>query len=297
MLDSRLSYVVAVYRAGSFTAAAAMVGVTQSAITKSVADLEQQVGYAIFHRTRRGVLLSEEGRDFVERAARLLGDAEDLFRRERHREDPYAGVLRIGVCPASLEWRLPGPLALLLKKHPSIRLDVVASTFERIARLLRNGGVDVALGFDEGFSGWSDVRRESIPPVESALFARIGHPIFELQQITEQDLTQYILISPSEGRPTGPAVKRIFDAVGLDWQGRVHVIDYFPAVKRLVATTDAIGVVTRAHAQSSAFRLKFATLDQADFIVTSPMCCALRSRWEPKPAVRAFIAAVRDIPV
>ena len=56
MLDRRLLYVVATAKYGSFTAAAEKVGVTQSAITKSIGDLERQIGYLLFNRTARGVI-------------------------------------------------------------------------------------------------------------------------------------------------------------------------------------------------------------------------------------------------
>src|ERR1700679_259594 len=117
MLDPRLNHLVAVARCGSFTAAAQAIGVTQSAVTKGVADLERQLGYAVFHRTARGALLTEKGSDFVERAAQLLDGSSS-------QSDPYAGTLRIGVSPASLEWRLIGPLAQLLSRHPSIRFEI-----------------------------------------------------------------------------------------------------------------------------------------------------------------------------
>src|ERR1700679_2316233 len=121
MLDPRLAHVVAVARCGSFTAAAQAIGVTQSAVTKGVADLERQLGYSVFHRTARGALLTEKGSEFVERAARLLDDARELLEGPSNNSDPYAGTLRIGVCPASLEWRLINPLANLLARYPSIR--------------------------------------------------------------------------------------------------------------------------------------------------------------------------------
>src|ERR1700733_7638498 len=98
LIDPRFTHVVSVAREGSFTAAASAVGVTQSAITKSVADLEARLGYLLFHRTSRGALLTEEGREFVERASRLLEDAKDLLQ-PGSREDPYSGVLSIGICP------------------------------------------------------------------------------------------------------------------------------------------------------------------------------------------------------
>src|SRR5580658_2476137 len=99
MLDQRFNHLVAVARCGSFTAAAQAIGVTQSAVTKGVADLERQLGFAVFHRTARGALLTEKGSDFVERAARLLDDARELLDGSSSPNDPYTGTLRIGVSP------------------------------------------------------------------------------------------------------------------------------------------------------------------------------------------------------
>ncbi|MBV8819694.1 MAG: LysR family transcriptional regulator [Acidobacteriaceae bacterium] len=293
MLDSRLNYVVAVARVGSFTAAADAVGVTQSAITRSVAYLEQQLGYSIFYRTSRGVLLTEEGRDFVERAARLLEDTGELLKRPRDSGDAYAGRLRIGVCPASIEWRLVEPLADLLQRHPSIRVDISGSTFERMVQLLRNGSVDVALGFDAAFADWPDLRREPIPAVVTRLFVRRGHPILERTSITPHDLADFDFVSPSEGRPYGAVIRAIYENEGIEWQRRVHTVDYFPIVRRIVATSNAIGLVVEPYARSRAFRSEFETIE-ADMGLRSPMCCATRMRWEPKPAVRAFIATLRE---
>ena len=65
MIDPRLKHVVAAARRGSFRAAAQSIGVTQSAVTKSIGKLERQVGYSIFHPTSRAAVLTERSRDFV----------------------------------------------------------------------------------------------------------------------------------------------------------------------------------------------------------------------------------------
>ncbi|WP_337187920.1 LysR family transcriptional regulator [Phenylobacterium sp.] len=291
MLDPRLNHVVAVSRGGSFTAAAEIVGVTQSAITKSVADLERQVGYSIFHRTSRGALLTEQGRDFVERVARLLDDAGELLQRQRGVEDVYAGTLRIGVCPASLEWRLAAPLERLLARHPSIRLEVIGATFERMVQQLRTGGVDVALGFDAAFAVWSDLKRTQLAPNNATVFVRRGHPILDRPTISVADLADFDFISPSDSRPYGEVIRSIYEDQGVEWQRRVHVVDYFPIVHRIVAKSDAIGVVAIAHGHAPAFQERFATLDALDLFPKAGLCCAIRAAWEPKPAVRAFISA------
>jgi DNA-binding transcriptional LysR family regulator len=294
MLDSRLNHLVAVARSGSFTAAARSIGVTQSAVTKGVADLERQLGYPLFHRTARGALLTERGGEVFERAARLLDDARELLEGSSAGGDPFAATLRIGVCPASLEWRLIEPLARLLSRHPNIRLEISGSSFERMVPLLRNGAIDVAVGLDAAFSEWPDLRREPMSVLEATLFVRRGHPVLEGGPATLADLAAYEFVSPSDSRPYAAIIRRIYESQGVDWQSRVHIIDYFPIVRRIVAGSNAIGVVAFPHAASRAFQRSFALLEHLSPFESARLCCAVRARWSPQPAVRAFIAAMRD---
>ena len=293
MLDPRLGQVVAVARAGSMLAASRLVGITQSAVTKSVADLERQVGFQIFHRHARGILLTERGRDFVERTARLLEDARELLSGSDDSLDAFAGVIRVGVCPASLEWQLIEPLASLLQQHPSVRFEVIGSSFERMIQQLRGGGVDVAVGFDAAFRDWSDLKRDPIGDLRSAMFVRKGHPLVSKADITVADIAAYDFVSPSDSRPYGSTIREFYQDQGVDWRKHLHIIDFFPIGRRIVATSDAIGLAAISYAHSRAFRSQFELLEALDAFAPAPMCCATRARWEPKPAVRAFTMAMR----
>ncbi len=294
MIEPRLNHVVAAARAGSFTAGAQAVGVTQSAITKSIADLERQLGYRIFHRTSRGALLTEEGRVFVERASRLLDDARALLRTPRGDDDPYAGVLRIGVAPASIEWLLVAPLSALVARHPRIVLDVSTASFERAAEQLRNGGVDVALGFDAAFGELPEFNREWLSPLRTTFFVRKDHPLLARDPVTLADLAQHHFVSPSESRPYGKFIREIYESQGVDAQTRIHIIDFFPIVKRIVAATDAIGVIAVPYTTTESFRRRFSTVPYLESFPLAPLCCAIRARWDPKPPVKAFIKACRE---
>jgi len=294
MFDRRLTHVVATARLGSFTAAAGRVGVTQSAITKSIADLERQLGYIIFNRTARGVSLTEEGRVFVERAARLLEDADELLSGKSVSRDPFAGILRIGVCPASIEWLLVEPIALLLARHPNIRLDISGSSFERMVQQLRTGGVDVAVGFEAAFSEQPDFRRQPLAPLRTTLFVRRDHPILEHDQVGPQELAQYDFVSPSDSRPYGTFIREMYEMHGVDAHTRIHIIDHFPIVKRIVAATDAIGVVAVPYTEADSFKRRFVRVPYLESFPLAPLCCAVRSRWETPPAARAFIKACKE---
>ena len=293
MLDPRLNHVVAAAQQGSFTAAARVIGVTQSAITQSIAELERQLGYLIFHRTSRGALLTEEGRVFVDRATRLLEDAKDLLSERAPHEDAFAGVLRVGVCPASLEWQLVEPLTALLARHPKLRFDVSGASFERMAQQLRNGDVDVAIGFEDAFAERPDFRREPLPSAPTVLFARKDHPILSQAPLGAAEIAAYPFVSPTDSRPYGARIRDIFESQGVDARSRIHTVDYFPLVKRIVATSDAISVVATAYTRTAAFKRAFAVVETLAQPPEARLCVAVRARWAPRPAVRAFISACR----
>lgn len=293
MLDSRLRYAVAVAQCGSFTRAADLVGVTQSGVTKSITDLEQEIGYAIFYRTARGATLTADGRDFIERAARLLEDAKTLLQGRLDPADPYSGVLRIGVCPASLEWMLAAPLSLLLRKHGSIKFEIVGSSFERIVDLLRNGSLDVAVGFAAAFEEWPELRREHAGELCGDLFVRIDHPILKRTALSVDDLADYDFVGPSDSRPYGKAIREVYERQGIDWRKHLHIVDNFAITKRIVATTDAIAFASYQFMNTSAFGRHFVRLEGVNPFVPAALCCAVRSRWDPSPPARAFINVMR----
>lgn len=293
-MDRRLLYIVSTARYGSFTAAAERVGVTQSAITKSVAELERELGYAIFNRTARGVFLTDEGRTFVERAARILEDTRELFHGVAAGSDPYEGTLRIGVCPASLEWLLVEPLSTLMARHPSVRLDLTGGSFDKIVQQLRASALDVAIGYEAAFETQPDFRRDPLPPLQTTFFVRQGHPILECGEVTLADIAKYDLISPSGSPPYDIIWRRIYEEAAVEAHGRLHIVDYFPIVARLVANSDAISLAAIQYTHTRIFKSRFACVPYAEGLRPSPLCCATRSRWSPRPAARAFIQACRE---
>lgn len=293
MLDPRLNHVVASARHGSFTAAAQAVGVTQSAITKSIADLERQLGFSIFHRTARGIMLTEEGRDFVDRASRLLDDANELLNTPSREKDAFAGILRIGVCPTSLEWQLAEPITALLVRYPSIRFELSGSSFERMAQQLRTGSVDVVIGFEDAFSEHPEFKLAPLGCLHTVMFSRKDHPILQIASPTAADVARYEFVSPSDSRPYGSRIRNFYESRGIDAQSRIHTIDHFPIVKRIVANSNALSMTAVQYANSPAFSRRFSIVPVVSTFPLARLCCAVRTRWEPKPAVRAFIKACR----
>jgi DNA-binding transcriptional LysR family regulator len=288
MLDDAIRSAVAVARHGSFTVAAEHAGITQSAITKRVADLEQRLGYAIFSRTARGVILTDEGLAFLDRASRLLEDLELLLLQNR---DPYVGPLRVGICPAALDGLIVKPIAALKLQYPQVQLDVSSSGFERMMHRLRNGSVDVVLGLERLFKEQTDFNREPLAALEAVFFTRRGHPLEHLKRVPSSALAAFDIVCPSEIPRYTQSIREIFKDVGESPTTRLHAIDYFPLVRVLVSQSDTIGIVSARYAKSAAFQANFAIVDAVEPPPPGDLCCAVRARWEVSPVVKAFIQA------
>ena len=115
----QLQYAVAVADARSFRRAAERCHVSQPSLSAQIAQLEGALGVRLFERDRRRVLLTPAGEELVERARRVLLEADDLLDAARRLGDPLAGTLRIGVIPTVSPYLLPSVTPALARRAPA----------------------------------------------------------------------------------------------------------------------------------------------------------------------------------
>lgn len=124
---------------GGFTAAAAKLGVSVSAVTKAISRLEDELGAQLFTRTTRQINITDYGQDFYERCVAILAELEDAETELRKGTAAARGRVRV-VLPFSFGRVTVMPaLPRFLERHPGIRLEIDFS----------DEGVDmVARGYD-----------------------------------------------------------------------------------------------------------------------------------------------------
>ena len=141
----RLTGLIAFARAGSlgsFTAAARMLSVSPSAVSKSIKRLEQNLGVSLFTRTTRSLKLTPEGRDLHERALRLLHEAEEIEEAAKSARSEPSGRLRIAA-PLPIGIHLLAPaLATFREKYPQVTVDLRLS--DHFVDIIEQG-IDVAV--------------------------------------------------------------------------------------------------------------------------------------------------------
>ncbi|UIY44837.1 LysR family transcriptional regulator [Methylobacterium radiotolerans] len=145
----RLTGIIAFARSaslGSYTAAARSLGISPSAVSKSVQRLEGRLGLSLFTRTTRSLTLTPEGRDLHERALRLLRQAEEIEQAAVAARSEPAGVLKL-TAPVPVGVHLLAPaLPRFRERHPRLSVDLRLG--DRFADLVEEG-IDVAIRVGE----------------------------------------------------------------------------------------------------------------------------------------------------
>ena len=171
----QLQYASAVAETLSFRRAAERCHVSQPSLSAQIAELEAALGVALFERDRRRVLVTAAGKELVERARRLLVDADDLAAAARGAGDPLAGTLRIGVIPTISPYLLPSATPALRAAYPRLTTVWVEDKTAALARALEDGAVDAALLALEAELG--EVEHEVVADDPFVLATRADDPL------------------------------------------------------------------------------------------------------------------------
>ncbi|MBY0447348.1 MAG: LysR family transcriptional regulator, partial [Hyphomonadaceae bacterium] len=141
----QLQFLTALRSEGSFVRAAEFVGVTQPTLSAGIQELEALLGCLLVERARSGVTFTSEGREVVERAARLLEDAAELVGVAQGRGEPLTGLLRLGAIPTVAPFVLPRLAPVLKQRFPRLRLHLREDLTMRLVDALRARTLDAAL--------------------------------------------------------------------------------------------------------------------------------------------------------
>lgn len=153
----QLRYFAVVAQTQNMTEAAVRLNVTQSTLSSAIAQLESELGAALFVRLpRRGLQLTESGRRLARELGPFLEEADRLHGIVAGESDSLDGELRVGVFAPLAPFRAPVILSAFGRSHPGVHVSFLEGDQEFIQRALAEGRCDVALmydiGLEEGFT-------------------------------------------------------------------------------------------------------------------------------------------------
>lgn len=137
----------AVMETGSMSGAARLINLTQSAVSRVIANAESQLGYPLFKRTGGKLVPTAEGLALFEESAGLFERLEALRRTARNLKTGASGSLRIGAIPAISHKLLPDVLASYCRAYPDVRCEVRTIHKRQMTDALLARDIDVGLDF------------------------------------------------------------------------------------------------------------------------------------------------------
>jgi DNA-binding transcriptional LysR family regulator len=147
---------------GHLTKVAEKMGLSQSAVSMSIKELENIIGYKLFDRINKKLALNEKGRAFAEAIAPLVSKLNDI--EEEFKNDENNGELLIGVSTTIADYLIPPIICDYMKSYPQVKVNLKIGNTKEIVDLIESGSVD--LGFVEGNVDSTSIKQEIVGPDE-----------------------------------------------------------------------------------------------------------------------------------
>ena len=202
---TKIRYFVEVARCGNFSEAARRLYTAQPNVSKQIAQMEQELDFPLFVRSRRSVTLTPAGqllydymKDMPDELEHLFDEARQLSRREESRL--CIGILEGQEVSALLLTRLNLAQAL----YPNLEVEMERNSFSNLRSGLRNGHFDLIVTLDFDVEQESEFETVTVSPQPPAIAIPKNHPLadsptLEMTQLKDEN---FVVISPEES-PAG----------------------------------------------------------------------------------------------
>jgi LysR family transcriptional regulator, regulator of abg operon len=281
---------VAVASTGSLRAAARRLGLTQPSLSKSIQQLEKEVGYSLFDRHARGAVLSFAGRAFLPRAETVLNELQRATSELKHLGGS-GGHVNIAVSAAASIVALPEALIEFRKKYSDASVRVVSGTFAVMFNELRAGALDFSIGPRPAMTLSEEFSVELLFTNTRAVVCRIGHPLCNTKSLGDLVNAQW-LVPGAMGLATAEH-DQVFLGLGLPIPQSVVQCEYPTALLSLLARTDMISIVPRQYVDSHPFDGFLIEIPIAETLPGAEIVLISKSGMPPTPAAEYMLTLLR----
>jgi DNA-binding transcriptional LysR family regulator len=205
MTSAQLQAFVTVAQVNSFTAAAIMLGIGQSAVSHAIKSIEKELGITLFVRGKADIVLTEVGANILTKAHSVLGLFDSIKQTANESKSLQQGVLRIGSFGPSFSTQLlPIILAEYRVRYPNIKVYVEEGEDHRVKEWITNRKVDLGCVILPE----TDLEHIYLTTDKLSVVLPTNHPLAVRTKINIRELCQYPFIL-TEGT-TGKMVKELF---------------------------------------------------------------------------------------
>ncbi|MDB5965013.1 MAG: hypothetical protein JWQ72_1513 [Polaromonas sp.] len=277
---------VAIARTESIRSAARTLGLTQPALTRSLRELEQEIGGVLCERHARGVVLTPLGERFLVRAQASLEELRRGMEEASQLSGRMQGQVVVALSGVPMLTTLPTAFVAFRKACPDVRLRIIEGLFPAVEPMLRDGRLDFYLGPMPESTMGSSYRIDLLFHNERVVLARKGHPLRHVKSITELLGAEWV-VTGLRGR-LEEEFEEQFVTLGLDIPRIATVVESMLALLSLVASTDVLAFLPRQWADTPLFRDLVQPIAIQESLIAPDIVQVSRARMPLTPAAEKF---------
>jgi DNA-binding transcriptional LysR family regulator len=204
----QLEIIRAIADTGSFTAAGEKLHVSQSAISRQILLLEEELGEPVFHRIGRRIRITPAGESLLQLSNRVFQDLQETVSAISDKQESLRGTMRLVGGMTVCLYVFPALLAEVRREHPNLDLKITVGSAERSIAMLRSGAGD--LGLITLPVEANDLVSVPVLREELLLVTYPTHPLARKRQVTPPDLNRQPFILFESGSITRRIVDQFF---------------------------------------------------------------------------------------
>lgn len=234
-------------RHGQLQVAADALAMTQPAASRMLAEVERQIGAALFHRTPKGMEPTEIGASFLRRARVILREMDSIATDMRDLREGYAGAVRVGAVTGPAVSHLVAAVRRVKQQAPEAQISIDVMPSRELLNQLTAGEMDFVLG---RILPEYDSKAFNILPMHDekvTMIARVGHPLGRASVVTLMEMVGYEWVLQQRGSPIREATLAAFAGVGLaepkniiDSPSMLLTIAYLAQSNAIAAVSDEV---------------------------------------------------------
>lgn len=289
-----LRVLMAIADSGSMAKAAANLGISHPAVSKTISDIEETLGVRLLDRGSQGTELTAHGEVLLRCGINIFDEMQQGLRSLEYLSDPTVGEVRLGCTDIILNSLVPPIVRKFSKEHPGIQLDVnLANPGEHQVQQLRERRIDLLITRATGPR--DDFHSEALFEEPFVFVVGASSAFAQNRRTVLKDIMNSNWVLPSYDSAPGALVAAVFQANGLTPPKPLVKTIAIQLTVSLIASGDFVGILPKSVAALSAHRTALRTLPLRE---SGPRISAelvvLKNR-TLSPAVNAFIRCAREV--
>ena len=275
----------------SFTKAAAINSVTQSAVSQTISALERRFNSLLIERSKKNFRLTPEGGVFYDYSKRILQTCDALHSKLQEIENVISGNIRVATIYSIGLHVLPPYVTKFLKRYPTVNVHVEYRLDDQVYESVLGNVVDLGLVAYPS----RDPRWEIVPLRTDTLvvICHPQHPFAQRKSIKVKALSGQKFINFERDIPTRKALDKIFKEhrVTVD---QVMQFDNIETVKRAVEIDSGVAIVPRETITQEVANQTLAAVELENGAYSRPLALIYKKNKVLSPAIKQFIALLKE---